>query len=421
MILTEEEKKMIGGDYGPGVQKCMKLLEQWGELFGAERMIRVNHVHVSTSFPTKAVIELSEGTNRVRTLSSLHAVYDPKYWREKFGVILKRLGGGYGTPDEGEFEKRMSLLRKLNFLPTFTCAPYCIGIFPKPGDVLCLTGSSGQVISNSLFGARAGRESVATCFAAAITGRTPLMGLLKKENRFAEVLVKIGTELDPTILNEADYGALGYYIGEVAGHKNVAIEGLPEDISFEYGRSLLSPLPVSGACVLCHIIGVSPEAHTLEEVLEKRKPDVITVDKKEISSSYEKLHNATDGREVDMVAIGCPHLTISEIGELASLLHGKKVNQNVRLVIGISRPSYVLAKDCGYADIIETAGAIVVNSCVGPLNPFVFLEEGANAGAATNSARAAHYIQRMSAGKTKTFYGDLRKCIKAAINGRWEE
>ena len=420
MILTDDEKRMLDGDYGPGVQKSMKLLVQWGELFDAERMVKVNGVHMSCNLPTGAVMELSEGTDTVRTLSTLHAVYDPKYWREKFEIVLKTLGGGYGTADEGEFETRMGLFRKLSFLPTFTCSPYTIGILPRPGDVLCMTGSSGQVISNSFFGARAGRESVTTCFAAAITGKTPLMGLIKKENRYAEVLVKIGKDIDPSRFTDADYGALGYHIGEVTGPRNVAIEDLPNDMSFEHERMLVSPLPVSGACVLCHVIGVSPEANTLEEVLGGKRPDVIEVGKREIAESYEKLNDAKSN-ELDMVAFGCPHLTITEVGELASLLEGKKVSQDVTLMVGISRPTYVLAKDCGYAEVLEMAGAIIVNSCVGPLNTFIYLEDGAARVAATNSARAAHYIQRMSGGKTKTFYGDSKKCIQAAIKGRWEE
>jgi predicted aconitase len=63
---------------------------------------------------------------------------------------------------------------------------------------------------------------------------------------------------------------------------------------------------------------------------------------------------------------------------------------------------------------------MVTNSCIGPLNPFMFLKNPLRT-AATNSARGAHYMQRMSNGKTKTFYGSMETCIKAAIKGKWEE
>ena len=244
------------------------------------------------------------------------------------------------------------------------------------------------------------------------------MGLLKKENRYAELLVKVDKNIDINNFTEADYGALGYFIGGMAGPRNVAIEGLPSDITFDNGRMLLSPLPVSGACVMCHIVGVTPEARTVEEALGGRKPESIMVGEKDIVEAYQKLNNATRN-EVDMVAIGCPHLTIGDIGELTSLIEGKRVSQNLRLVVGISNPVYTLANECGYTEAIERAGGMFVNSCIGPLNPFMFLKNGVKF-AATNSARGAHYMQRMSQGKTKTFYGDMRKCVKAAIKGKWE-
>jgi len=419
MKLTEDEKRMLGGEYGPGIQKSMDLLTKWGSLFDAERMVKVNSVHMSTNTPTQFVKEMSEGAEKVRTFCTTHAVFNPKLWREKFNIVVEEIAGGYATTDQNEFEKRMSLLRKLGFLPTFTCSPYSIGVLPKPNDILCWTGSSGQVISNSFFGAKAGRESVSTCFASAITGRTPLMGLLKKENRYADILIKVGKGLDINNFNEADYGALGYFIGEIAGLKNVAIEGIPSNITFDNGRMFLSPLPVSGACVMCHIVGVTPEAITLEQALGFKKVDILVVGKRELDVAHQKLNNAMSS-DVDMVVIGCPHLTIGELGHLAALLEKKRVSKNVQLIIGISKPVYTLAKECGYSDVIETAGGMVTNSCIGPLNPFMFLKNPLRT-AATNSARGAHYMQRMSNGKTKTFYGSMETCIKAAIKGKWEE
>jgi len=420
MILTNDEKKMINGEFGVGAQKCMKLLVQWGELFGAERMIKVSNAHLSTNFAAEAVIEMSEGTNKVRTLSTTHSVFDPKSWRENYGVVVKSISGGYVNTDEEKFIAHMHVLTRLGVLPTFTCSPYLIGIIPRPGDVFCMTGSSGQIISNSFFGARAGRESVSTCFAAAVTGKTPLMGLLVKENRYAKVLIQAGKDLDFSSFSEADYGALGYYIGEIAGTRNVAIEGIPLDITFEHSRMLVSPMPVSGACVMCHISGLTPEAHTTEKALGGIKPEQkVVAGKKEIQQIYERL-NSAENNKVDMVVIGCPHLSIIEIGQLAFLLEGKNLNNNVRLIVGISKTTYALAKECGYMDPIERAGAMISNTCISGTNPFLFLDDPPGV-AATNSARGAHYMQRTSGGRTKTYYGDMEKCIQAATSGRWEE
>lgn len=420
MILTDEEKRMLDGAYGEGVRKSINLLVKWGELFDAERMVKADGVHSSTNFPIDAMREMSEGSTKAKAFCTTHAVFDPKYYREKLGVVVKKMVGGSASTDEGKFQERMELLRQLGFLPTFTCSPYTIGILPLPGNVLCMTGSSGQVISNTFFGARASRESVSTSFAAAITGLTPEMGLLKRENRYAQVLATLDRDLNPVNFTDADYGALGYYLGGVLGDRNVAITGLPRDLTFENGRLLVSPLPVSGACVMCHIVGITPESSTLEKALGPNiRAEAVRVGRAEIMKTYEKLSDSRSS-SIDMAVIGCPHVTIKELGHLALLLEGKRVNQNVRLVIGVAELVHDLGEKCGYTRTIEAAGGIFVNSCVSSRNPFMFLEEGAPQVAVTNSARGAHYMQRMSSGRTKTLYADMRNCVEASITGRLE-
>jgi hypothetical protein len=271
-------------------------------------------------------------------------------------------------------------------------------------------------VANSIFAATAGRESASTALAAAITGVTPYMGLLRKENRHAEVLVKVdGFDFDK--FTNADYGALGYYIGSMAGTRNVAIDGLPTTVSLEQCKFVTSPLPVSGACTICHIIGLTPEAPTLEAALGgKKAKKELKVGEKEIKETYGELTNATD-RKVDLITIGCPHCLISELREIASLLEGKKVKEGVRLLVATSSPTYALAKDAGYADIIERAGSIISNCCASGSNPLILLD-GVRV-VATNSSRGAHYMQRITAGKIKTWYGDVKNCINAAITGKW--
>ena len=168
---------------------------------------------------------------------------------------------------------------------------------------------------------------------------------------------------------------------------------------------------------MCHIVGVTPEAPTLEAALGANEPkEIVNVGKREIKETYQKLSNASDN-QVDLVVIGCPHCTIRELKEVASLLEGKKVKEAVRLLVATSNPIYTLAKEAGYADIIEKAGSIISNCCATALNPLVYLD-GARV-VATNSSRGAHYIQRLSGGKTETYYGDVKECINSAITGKW--
>ena len=96
------------------------------------------------------------------------------------------------------------------------------------------------------------------------------MLLLKKEHRYGLVLVKL-EGLDTGNFTKADYGAVGYYIGKAAGLKNVVVEGVSANVSFDELKFLMSPQPVSGAVTMCHVVGVTPEAPTMEEALGKAK------------------------------------------------------------------------------------------------------------------------------------------------------
>jgi len=419
MKLTEEEKRMYDGEYGPGVQKSISLLIRYGELFGAEKLVPVAGAHISTNIPTGLLEEFTQGVSKAATFCSLHAGFDPRGAERILGRPIReeeKIAGGAVTTDFKEYSQRVEIFQRLGFLPTFTCIPYAVGIIPRANDVFVWTGSSGQVATNSIFGGKANREASSSALASAVTGRTPDIGLIRKENRRAKVLIYLDG-IGPNELSFANCGAIGYYAGMVAGTRNVAIDGLPRQLTLEQCKYLTSPLPVSGACTMCHIVGVTPEAPTVEQALGGERPEeTITIGWKEIKEVYQRLTTA-ESSSVDLVVFGCPHCTIREIGEIASLMVDKKVSQNVRLIIGTAKPIYELAKRTGYASIIEQAGGMFVECCVSAANPLIFLGDVKTV--ATNSARGAHYIQRMTAGKVKTLYADIERCLGAAITGRF--
>jgi len=179
-------------------------------------------------------------------------------------------------------------------------------------------------------------------------------------------------------------------------------------------------MPVSGATNICHVVGVTPEALTLDEALGGGKPEeVITVGRGQIKEAVDKLTTA-DSDRVDLVKFGCPHCSISELRNIASLLDGKKVHSDVRLFVATAKQIYVLAEDMGYVDTIKKAGGVFTNTCVGSQDPFNLLGPGLGVKTvATNSARSAHYSARTSGGKVKLLYGSMKQCLDSAISGKW--
>ena len=226
--------------------------------------------------------------------------------------------------------------------------------------------------------------------------------------------------LDVTKWTDAHYSCLGYYIGsQVEGLKNVAINGLPPNIPFDFARALVLPLPTSGAVTLAHIVGTTPEAPTLEAALGNKKPEqVITIGKGQLKETWEKL-TVTNSDLVEHVTFGCPHCTIDEIGRIAAMLRGKILKTS--MLIGASVPVVALARVQGWADIVERAGGHFLSACVAVNNPFTrpdIAGERQSKSAAAESARAAHYLARISG--VNTFFGTKEQCINAGLTGKWK-
>jgi predicted aconitase len=413
MILNDEEKKVLQGESGPGARRAMEFLETLGDALGAEKMVRVTSTHILPDMPTEYLEQLTEGVELTKTMVSLMPCFDPTFWREKYGIVSKeKLIGGVGLTDEKDYAKNLAILKKLQVIPTFTCTPYTVGIVPRRNDVCIWSGTSGQNAANSMFGARAPRHSLATSVASSIVGGVPYEWLLKPENRFAELLIDT-RRLDISSFGMVDFGALGYFVGKIAQTRNVVFNGLPTSMTIEQCKYLTSPLTVDGACTMCHMVGVTPEAPTLEVALGGKKPkEVINVTGKDLQDVKEKFCTASRS-EIKLAVFGCPHLTIKELGQLASLLRGKKPREGKQLMVGVSNTTRSLARDAGYIDIIEKAGAIITDCCVSGQNPLVHIL-GIDA-VATNSARAARFFQSQTAGKCRTYFSDMKDCVEMVV------
>ncbi len=425
MKLTIDEERMLAGELGPGVQRAMGLLIAVGEAYEAEKLIDISSSHILapemqfwntgqlSRWARELVAESVEGATHFRVPVTINPIFlEPK--------IAERLGypQGYIEEMQQSLAYGRETYARLGVIPTYTCCPFYI--YPlRQGEHSGGAESLVVLFNNSVLGVRVNRESGPTALATALTGKTPLYGMHLTENRHGQVIIELKDDLDPGAFTYADYNALSYQAGKMVVDKIPVFLGLPQNISITQLKYLSAPLGVSAGIPMFHAVGITPEAPTVEAALGGKNPEMtIAVGKKEINKAFEELCSATDPR-IDYVFLGCPHVTITEMKEIASLLQGKRIKSNLILIIGIAEPLRLLAQKMGLVDIIQDSGGMVVS---GMCSAGSFLRRGVPEGfkvgvVATNAAKAAHYLK---AGGVQVWFGTMQKCINAAIKGKWE-
>lgn len=415
MYLSELEKDMLAGKHGKGISRSMEILIKMGEVMGAKRLIPIDSAHTMPKEPPSLLEEMTEGVDKLGvgmcTHHALMSVYDPDK------AIDMGLPMEFVMKEDQERSYREKIYKKLFFYQTNTCMPMLVGNLPFKGQHISWIGAGAQLMANSLLGAKTNRDGAVVNLAAAITGRVPEYGLHLAENRFAEVLVTFEASLDFSTLSDIDFGAIGYFVGDIAQNRNVVFDGFPTDLSLDQLKYLMAPLTTSGSMGVCHIVGLTPEAPSLDEALGYKEPEHhITIGMSEIRQTQELFSSKNVSEFIDMVIVGCPHCSVNEIAVISDSVKERMVKKGKRLWIGMPFQQYVLASKMGLTQSIENAGGFIVSSCMAtvPDNP---IPDGIKR-VATNSFKAAHYIKALSKGKVNTVVLSLYDVIKEVTENK---
>ena len=393
MHLTREEEAMLGGEEGPAAAKLLELLVALGEVFGAERLVPVESAHISgVSYKNLGeaglgwLVEQADLGARARIKATLNpAGMDMDLWREM------------GVPEEfAEGQRRvLAAFERMGVEPTCTCTPYLAGHVPGFGSQIAWAESSAVCFSNSVIGARTNRESGPTTIASAVTGLAALYGFRLDENRRPGAVVEVEADLDTVMA----YSALGYVTGKRLGTTVPYFKGLGSP-SLEAKKALGAACATSGGIALWHGEGVTPEAEAMKGHLAGLERLTVTAGDVE-----EAVARFTGPLDDPIIALGCPHSSLEELGEIAGLVGGR--NFGGRLWVFTSRSVYSRAEEAGHVGAIRAAGGRVFrDTCmvVAPLKEMGWTE------VATNSFKAGHYMTSMG---MRTRMGTIRELLGA--------
>jgi predicted aconitase len=397
MHLTKEEEKMLNGEEGYAVRKSMEILVALGDIYGAERLIKVGSVQVAgVSYHNlgdaglEFLNELAKD-GRVRVLTTLNpAGMDLENWRQ-LGI-------------SEEFAEKQNLVidafTRMGILVSCTCTPYLIGNLPRYGEHVAWSESSAVTFANSVIGAKTNREGGPSALAAAFVGKTPCYGLHLDENRAPDIHVQVNARLGKF----SDWGALGYSIGKKAENKISYITGI-KDAELDELKSFCASVVTYGSKPLFYMQGITPCS-------EKYQPpkEMVTVENTDIREAYENINDEVSA--IELVCVGCPHCSIKEIAAIADLVKDRKISSNTEFWVATSRFAKQLSDKRGYTEVIEKAGGkFACDTCmaVAPL-------KGRFKSVATTSAKGCYYSRH---NKMLTKMGSLEECVEAAVTGKW--
>ena len=295
-----------------------------------------------------------------------------------------------------------------------SCTPYLNGWIPLKGEHFVTTESSNVLMCNSVFGAYGSADGLEASVWSAICGRIPKWGCHTPEGRIGDTVFHIECPAETV----TDWDLIGYTVGRLLPPHGIPVltGGFPYPDLIRLKECFASMATTSGA-EMCHIVGFTPEAPTLEAALGHREAKVeLTLDASAFWDSYRMVCN--DGpAKIDFVTLGCPHYSLQELRDTALYLQGKQVAADVELFVWTDYSTKAMADENGYTAMIEDAGGhLMTSSCPLVIGPDCFRHLR---GLVTDSAKQAHYIR--SETEAPIYYTDARRCIDAAVAGEWRE
>lgn len=406
--LTPDERAFLDGAHGEAGALAMRVVVAAAELLGAEQLVDIMSAHIDGCLyhgdgGVEFAEKLVQGGGRVVVPTTLNV------------GALDLLHPGRVRADAHRTSmarRQMDAYLTLGCAPTWTCAPYQAGHRPAFGEQVAWGESNAIAFANSVLGARTERYGDFLDACCALTGRAPLYGLHLEENRRATVVVDASGVPDALKRRDVFFPVLGTWLGLEVGTEISAVVGLPADTSEDQLKALGAAAASSGAVALFHVVGVTPEAPTLEAATGDTEPTrTVHVTADMLRASLDRLSTAGDAEDIDAVAVGSPHFSREEFAELARLVRGRHLAVPFYACTGRGVVAELEAD--GTAAVLADAGVeIVADTCV-VVTPILPPGTGV---LMTCSGKFAHYGPSNTG--YEVVYGSLEDCVASALEGR---
>ncbi|WP_342742147.1 aconitase X [Litoreibacter ascidiaceicola] len=402
LALNDTDRAMLAGQQGPALQVAMEVLCLMAAVQGARDLVDVTRAHIdgcilahdaNLDFAEK-MLQMGAKTRIPTTINAISV--DRKNWSSQ-GVV----------PDFGNKASRLAdAYVIMGARATFTCAPYLLDDRPQLGEAIGWSESNAVIFANSVLGARTEKHPDYLDLFIAMTGRAPNTGVYLAANRVPECELRVA-------LPETYDDALWPMLGWLAGCKSPS--GIPVLTGLEHAspssddlKALCAAFGTTSAAPMLHVRGHTPEGERLlvadAAVFDITSPDLALV--------WQEFN--TGGAQVDLVAIGSPHASLSECRKLAQFLHGKTCDPQTAMIVTVGRKVLEDATLEGLVDVLRRAGVqVIADLCWCSITKPVFPPD--TKVLMTNSGKYSHYANGLTGCEVR--FGSLEECAQAAVSG----
>ena len=324
MQLNQELQAVLDGEKGATLQKVLKTMMRYGELFGADSMVKISseYNHLVTSFGLKAlgpVYNLLDRLISEAALSQQKFSVDPRPLDPNVpsSFLQNFVFNKFMYSKQDQYEEQLARLGLLN-KDAFTCTCYMdeVGNVPKQGEILSWSESSAVVYANSVLGARCNRNSGIIDLMGSVLGYVPNFGLLTDEGRKATWIVEIRTTKKP----EAQLlgSAIGMKVMEDVPYivgLDTWLGGTLDEAAKTYLKDFGAATASNGAVGLYHVENITPEAVQQGRNLICEGAKTYVIDDAELERVYKSYPVIWKKKEATpkLCFMGCPHMSLNQL------------------------------------------------------------------------------------------------------------
>ena len=400
--LNSKDQSILDGNYGAAQQIAMETICKMAAIQSAKELIDVTKGHIdgcilahdANLIFAEKMYQLGASISIPTTINAISV--NRNNWQSQ-GI----------KPDFGNKASRLAdAYVKMGALPTYTCAPYLLEEIPKEHEVIGWSESNAVIYANSILGAKTQKHPDYFDLFVAMTGRAPKAGVYLSEERMPKYEISIDL---PDKFDDSIWPMVGWLIGKFSPNKIPLVTGLEKtSLTGDDLKALCAAFGTTSAAPMLHINGHTPG----DKLSSIQQMDKFKITHEHLVTLWEDFNNADIN--VDLVAIGSPHASLSECRNFVKFFNGKSCSPNVKTIITMGRDVLFQAKEEGILEELERTGIQVISDIcwcsitepIFPNNTSVIM---------TNSGKYAHYAHGLTGRKTR--FGSLEDCAKTAQSG----